>query len=585
MHNSDVAPLSRTSRSRLSAAPGWHLFAALLSAMLLTACGGGGGGGGGSGDSSRTLTDSSGAPALPFDASPPVAVPDNSFGVDCSGSRCGAIDNTTYAGSGVGLWRYSNTTASPAAVPVAISGTFGREVTLILTNLGDVSSPLANTFSPSRFANINGLNQKRVNAAPDNSPGVNRIPARIRHFQTPPLAQQRSAARSLAAPSALAASGVGDSRNWYDPDDQPRTATLQIARTAIDGRRVNFWLESSEYDANKVTDAQLQALADAFTSGDNAIYNMVTSLAGQPWGGHSYGNLIDSTQPLDIVLLNMQDDSQAWGLVGFFWGRNNFRNGTQDGNNVINTSNESLSLYLDTETLYLDSDGLRFEISTLAHELVHMINFYQRSVRRSPQSGDYRYDSWLEELTASMMEDLIGTRLDPSYHIIRDDRFPSWLQAGDFNCDLTTFDDDTGSRCFGYNLAGSFGAWLLRHYGIDFYLSLLTDTSSTDSVAVLDHALRQYGGLGFKDAVRRWGTLLAPLPAAAPDWFGLPGRTQRGFTLPAIDGRNYLRQLPTSAPAQLVPNGHFPQRRANVADPYVETVTVPAHTTLTVIVQ
>ncbi len=580
MHNNDFRVASHPTCTQRAVLQRSLALVPLLAALLLTACGGGGGGGSGGGNGSATVT----PPTAP---DPLVPVPDNTFGVDCAGTHCAALDVSTYAGSGVGIWRYSNTSMAPAVVPVALTGTGGRSVTLVMTNLDNASTINGNIVAPGFSGNRHV--DPVANDGGESEPRINQIPARIRHFQPPVLEPEPEpevtvAARSLAPSATMHGASVGQGRLWYDHEENQRYATLEQQLTASDGRVINFWVENGEYIVSRVTPALLNALSQAFAGGNNPVYGLVTGLADQPWGSHNYGSaLIAPSQPLDIVLLNLDNNGRPWELVGFFWGLNNFRNGA----NGISTSNESLSLYLDTETLYLGNGGLQFEISTLAHELTHMINFYQRVIKRSSPSSDYSYDTWLEEMSALMMEDVVGSRITPNYHVIRDDRFPAWLNAGDFNCDLTQFESNTSSACFGYNLAGSFGAWLLRHYGIDFYKALLAGTSSTDSIALLDNTIRARGGPGFKDAVRRWGTLLALLPAASPPWFGLPERSEQGFTLPAINGSAYVnvRRLPTVAPNPLQANGHYPQLRSNVANTYTETVTVPAYTTLTVIVK
>ncbi|WP_204277729.1 M30 family zinc metallopeptidase, partial [Enterobacter hormaechei] len=69
-------------------------------------------------------------------------------------------------------------------------------------------------------------------------------------------------------------------------------------------------------------------------------------------------------------------------------------------------SNQSLSLYVDSETIYLGgNDGLNTVISTLGHEFTHMANFYQRGVLHGSQ---YMYGTWLEEMTAMTMEDVLS---------------------------------------------------------------------------------------------------------------------------------------------------------------------------------
>ena len=165
---------------------------------------------------------------------------------------------------------------------------------------------------------------------------------------------------------------------------------------------------------------------------------------------------------------------------------------------------------------------------------------------------------------------------------------PRWLNRSTFNCDPTNW--STGSTCFGYNVVGAYGAYLLRQYGVGFYQQLLKDTSSSDSWAVLDHAITQAGGPGLAGTLPRWGSSIALLPAAAsPQGFGYPQRQDAsGYTLVGIDGAALAaaRQLPTQVPSTLVGHGHFPfTRQSDAQGNYQEQLTVPPGVTLTVVVQ
>ncbi|WP_187360141.1 M30 family zinc metallopeptidase [Chitinolyticbacter meiyuanensis] len=421
-------------------------------------------------------------------------------------------------------------------------------------------------------------------ARDDAAQPVNQIPAQIREFnRNPPLDRTTpQISRNVSSAEKPSAAIVGNNQIWYVHVDQmeTRTATLRRKLTAADGRIINFWVENGEFAGDRLTETQLDTIASRFSTGSNAIYGMVTGLAGEPWGAHSLNDLIGPNQELDIVLVNFDHDNQPYGLMGYFWSYNNFKRSTSTPQ-----SNESLSLYLDTETIYRTAGdtGLKTQLNTLAHELTHMINFYQRGVVL-----DNTFDTFLEETSALMMEDIVGLRIDPDYHPIRDGRFPDWLNQAGYNCNVTTWDDDSGSACFSYSVNGSFGGYLLRYYGVEFYRRLLRDDSSSNSVTLLDNAIRGVGGLGLADAVRRWGTSIALLPAlGTPATFGYPERIDSGYTLPGINGPDYLadRVLPSSVPSMLQGYAHFPVVRTPAGNSYNETISVPPGTTLSVIVQ
>ena len=536
---------------------------ALALGAVLAGCGGGGGGG--------------------------PSGPSSQLTAACSGTACGAANATTYSGQGVGVWSYTNTTQAEQQIPVALTNLGSKQVTLIYTNNGDASVPMpALTLTPP--AATTATAQKSLSAAPAT---VNQIPERIRNFK-PRLTAADTQARQSIKPQAAAILPVGSQRSWFvQPGDsriETRQATLRrqaSVPTPTGTRTINVWLEDSEYDAAKVSDAMLDTLVQRFTSGSDAVYPLITGLSGEPWGAHSYGDLIDPDQPLDIVFVNFVPDRTPYGLLGYFWSLNNFK---QDpANPDLKYSNQSLSFYMDTETLYLDpAAGMTNQISTLSHEFVHMTNFYRRSVQLSKPGTDYAFDTFLEEMSAMMGEDIVAQRVTPGFNSIASGRVPSWLSRSGFNCDPAAWSADTAAPCFGYDVNGSLGAYLVRQYGVGFYKQLLSNTTSTDSLQVLGNAIQQAGGPTLPVAVQRWGANIALLPADSPGGFGWPARTEQGFTLAEINGSSLAssRVLPTTVPVNLNARGHFPfLRQPDAQGTYQEQLRVPAGSTLTAVVR
>ncbi|WP_312841270.1 M30 family zinc metallopeptidase [Delftia tsuruhatensis] len=536
---------------------------ALALGAVLAGCGGGGGGG--------------------------PSGPSSQLTAACSGTACGAANATTYSGQGVGVWSYTNTTQAEQQIPVGLTNLGSKQVTLIYTNNGDASVPMpALTLTPP--AATTATAQKSLSAAPAT---VNRIPERIRNFK-PRLTAADMQARQSIKPQAAAILPVGSQRSWFvQPGDsriEARQATLRrqaSVPTPTGTRTINVWLEDSEYDAAKVSDAMLDTLLQRFTSGSDAVYPLITGLSGEPWGAHSYSDLIDPEQPLDIVFVNFVPDRTPYGLLGYFWSLNNFK---QDpANHDLKYSNQSLSFYMDTETLYLDpAEGMTNQISTLSHEFVHMTNFYRRSVQLSKPGTDYAFDTFLEEMSAMMGEDIVAQRVTPGFNSIANGRVPSWLSRSGFNCDPAAWSADTAAPCFGYDVNGSLGAYLVRQYGVGFYKQLLSNTTSTDSLQVLGNAIQQAGGPTLPVAIQRWGANIALLPGDVPSGYGWPARTEQGFTLAAINGSSLAssRVLPTTVPVNLNARGHFPfLRQPDAQGTYQEQLRVPAGSTLTAVVR
>lgn len=556
----------------------WAVTMMVAAAATLAACGGGGGG------------SSGGASSTPQSTTPNITL-----APACSGANCGAL-GTTYAGSGVGVWQATNAGGSAGTVAVSIVGLTGQNVTLVYTNQGAAAQPMpsvpitslglldtTSTATPKAAADVAGND---ANAAFDRQLSDFNAHALDGYVSGPGPRKTQGASGAGSSNTVLrpqSVSAVGAQRTWnhQQPDGTAVvvSATLRQQTTATDGRIVNVWVQDSEYGSSKISDGIVGTLATKFASGNQSIYTLATSLVGQPWGSYSSSaSLIDPNQALDIVVLNMQPDGQPYGRVGYFWARNNFTTSAQP------LSNQSLSLYVDSETVYLGgTDGLNTVISTLGHEFTHMANFYQRGVLHGSQT---MYATWLEEMTAMTMEDVLSSQIDPSFNNVRDSRFPAWLRSA-YDCALTAFDPSLSSSCPGYPIAGSLGGFLLRQYGIAYYTNLLQNFSSTDSAVVLDNAIRAGGGAGLGDAVGRWGTAVALLPVpGSPSGFAYPARSDGGFSIPALNGPNYSgqRTMPTSVPATLQGFGQFPVSRGLKAGTYSETLTVPAYSTVSIIV-
>lgn len=555
----------------------WTIALMVTAASALTACGGGGGGSGGSTSTSNTPQSTSAnitlAPA-------------------CSGANCGAL-GTTYAGSGVGVWQATNTGSTAGTIPVSIAGLTGQNVTLIYTNQSAAAQPMpsvslstlalpSTTGTPVAKASANSTAGSDANVAFDRQISDFNAHA-LDGYATGagPLKAQGASNDAVLRPQSVASVGAQRTWNHQQPDGTAVviSATLHQQVTATDGRIVNLWVQDSEYGTSKVSDGVINTLVTKFASGNQSVYTLATSLVGQPWGSYSSSaSLIDPNEALDVVVLNIQPDGQPYGRVGYFWARNNFTTSAQP------LSNQSLSLYVDSETIYLGgTSGLNTVISTLGHEFTHMANFYQRGVLHGSQT---MYGTWLEEMTAMTMEDVLSSQIDPSFDNVRDSRFPAWLQSA-YDCSLTAFDPSLSSSCPGYPISGSLGGFLLRQYGIAYYTNLLQNFSSTDSATVLSSAIQAGGGAGLGDALGRWGTSVALLPVpGSPSGFAYPARSDSGFSIPALNGPNYSgqRTMPTSVPATLQGFGQFPVARGLKAGTYSETITVPPYSTVSIVI-
>lgn len=539
---------------------------ALMALALIHACGGGG-------DDAPAGT----ALSLP---TPAGMVLSDQWVVDCQ--RCGALDANTYAGTGAGVWFYRNTGSQSVELPIRISGLGGQNVLLIYTNEGAQAAPMPalklKTASGGVAAGASPTGRAATDPAPET---ISQDNARLLND----LLEQRQSylaagsGRPRVAAGAAPALSEGATRTVVDPyRGETLTLTLRKRISTIDGAyKVNLWVDDREFGAGKMSEATLAQFAAYFASTvDRNIYSLASGLIGKPWGEHGYVNLIDASQDLNLVFYN----SNSAGWAGYYAASDQVKKGW------YSKSNEWLALYIASDRLYegASTGSLRWAASTMAHELTHMIHFYQRAVVRGQA-----FDLWLNEMTAMGMEDIIDSRVfGEAYSTTEIMHYPNWLAGGNYNCPLTTWIGLGWSNgCNSYAVSGSFGAFLLRQYGLDYYRSLFSSTQ-TSSLAMLDEAIIGVGGSGYRDALRRWGASLAMFSLnVVPDGHGYPRRLQGGFDLMGFEGAFYrsLRRLPATVPDTLAPLAHFPLDRGRVNGVYAETLSVPPGTALTVTIQ
>ncbi|WP_277185339.1 hemagglutinin [Caballeronia sp. BR00000012568055] len=580
--------------------------AALVLTLTLGACGGGGGGGGSSADTTKSATSGSAASATSATTAPTtntsVAVATSTDGkLHAACTNCGAADDSTYSGSGTGLWQALNETDQSSVVNVTLGNVAGKHVSLVFTNEGasqSMSSIAANqdmTSSVSKSAVSSSKTLSSVNAPPlsFDSTRLQTIHEFNRTGWTSftnasPDANSTSAAQLPASTSKAAAQSnvVGSTtRMFWIGEDSNRQMTLEGTQQTSDGTTINLWVETAEYGSAKVSAGIVQQLLKTY-AGAGGVYDLVTSIGGPFWGATNHtGVIAANNQPIDIVVANLTPDGKAFGELGYFYALNNFVN---QGSGPTAHSNQDLSIYVDSETLYLGGTlGCQVIKSVMAHESQHMQSFYRRAMLLG---ADYVFDTWLEEMMAMMMEDWLSTSLDASYAPIRDDRVVSFLSYaghGGYSCSLTTW-TPVASACDSYAMNGSFGGFLNRQLGLAFYKSMLTDKSSTNSLTALNNVIAQYrAGSSVAQEFRYFtATTDGQVPANANvARYSFASRTDNGLTLVPIDPSAFTRDLPSSSPGTLASLSSFPAARSNVPATYSESVTVPAHSTLTVIIR
>jgi hypothetical protein len=509
--------------------------------------------------------------------------------VDCSGIHCGSSGNT-YTGSGIGVWRYKNGGSRAATLNVSLSNIANKDIMIVFTNEGNSRVNLPYIYVNSTLHNL----YNEMNIQSDNDDYIdtfNHIPDTVREFNARNFALKKSESNQNINYNQLSAKTVGDWNVWnivnrYDQNEQ-RNATLRHQQTVSGGRTVNIWVENSEYRSDRISSATVNEIAQYL----NIIVNSVTSVAGEPWGTYDAELnelLIPASQPLNIVFVNYDQNGYALGVLGYFYALNNFLNG-----NGVSNSNEALAVFVDTETIYLHSEGKKHIISTIAHELTHAVVFYKRGI----VMNDY-FDTFLNEMSAIMMEDIVAKKLDSTFNDVKF-RYIDWHEETSYNNDFANWCTPDNNWCFGgdqsYDIAGSFGAYLLRQHGIAFYKELFATRSSSGSdlharsLNILDKAIRTYNSSGLGRALQRWGASIAMFPADANlTGFGYPARNNdNGFNFEAFNGNDYkqYRALPTYSPASLAAHGHFPFLRKETNNIYATELTVPAGVSVSIVVK
>jgi hypothetical protein len=365
------------------------------------------------------------------------------------------------------------------------------------------------------------------------------------------------------------------------------TATLQSRNTQQDGATVNIWVDDNwwstfpEDSTDLVTQTKADALADAFLRPDdvagvsNDIYDWVTDMLGEPWGEHGYANLLspaDYGKTIDILLVDvLQDGSTDGGIVGFFWGKDNYL-ATSSGL-ITDYSNERIMFYLDAPIYAQLQEGEwdvanswpELGISTLAHEFQHMIHFYQKNILRRSGLGT---ETWLNEMLSLVTEDILADKLGiagprgvseaaaPAGDAGESGNSAGWLPYFNVDNDISLYAWNDADPIPNYAVNYAFGAFLARNYGGPAFLHETVQSFPADESAI-EQALDSLGYReDFREVLSRWAAAVlvsdevivpfeedAGLPASynAGTWFesSYMGTTYR---LGSINLFNYLGQ-------------------------------------------
>ncbi|WP_169737788.1 M30 family zinc metallopeptidase [Curvibacter gracilis] len=485
--------------------------------------------------------------------------------VDCSGSNCGALSASSYSGNGVGAWRFVNPVNAPTTLNINISGVkSGQHATLIFTNTGtttaqspsegSLSSPvLAASGNAAARTTTTVQTAERLLSADAEAQSHSELLAKNRAMAG--LLAGNSTARSAQSGSNTSLLGgrstqlnstpaVGTARTWNDLYNSLTTPVLYATTAAAtcslpSGRNVVFWLDSEATRTGLVSASDITAMQTT-VCGASGGFDRMNALLGDVWGpsANNYSTQLiqDGSSLLDINIAIVNAPSTA-GWAGYFYGVNNF---LKSAATTTANSNQALVFFINAAQIQASR---AYAISSLLHEATHMTNFYQRSVARNTS-----HDTWLEETSAMMTEDIVTPVVNAGYNPIASIRVPTYMATGG-GTSYINWVDLSGKN---YAIGGAFGAYLNRRYGLSVYKQLITTcndggSASNGSYTCLDALIKANGGSGLADDFAHFGAaLFAPVPLTlAIAQYGLPSKTDGGYTLGAVDTTQFASKLPS----------------------------------------
>ncbi len=496
-----------------------------------------------------------------------------SLTVDCVGANCGASNSTTYAGSGIGVWRYNNTSSAlSATLNISISGvSAGKKALLLFTNGGGNATATAPSFGSSATmtqvqstTHLSASNQSPELVAQSEEDAAHNHVFQLKReikaelARTAALTKQGvpSMVRPAAAPAPLPTTNVGQARVWADnfqsytnPDNYNTTARKTCAVST--GRTVVFWVDDVAWTSGKFTQSLVDQFAAAFC-GSSGGYERLVALIGDIWGPHSYAQFMSdssSLQDVNIVLVPTTFGYGGYacvycGLLGSWYRKN-------DPTSKYVNQPGALAFFINISKFSgasTSASTVNYYSSSLIHESQHMINFYQRYIKR-----DQDHEDWLEETSAMMAEDIVSAAVISNtdgtpYGAMKTIRIPGYLATGGGRSYINWVTLDSIS----YDIGGSFGAFINRRFGITVFKSLVTNcndgTLGVSSYQCLDSLLRSNGSSGLADDFARMGaSLFGLMPATGvPAQYGFPSKVDSGYTLGAVDASAFSSQRPAS---------------------------------------
>jgi hypothetical protein len=197
-------------------------------------------------------------------------------------------------------------------------------------------------------------------------------------------------------------------RNFSTEKDYKLKAELLVS-----GKYCNVWVEKG----NSTGKAQAKNIADAY---DNKVHLQMISAFGlknPKYNGRTFSDIMkfadylgDGDGKLCILLLDIKDDYKGVNdtyVAGYFWA-GDFLNDPK-----YPSSNLRDMIYIDTNP-GMDGGKIDRAVTTLAHEMQHLMNFVTSVITRVIDKGDGKYiypmNLWIDEGLSSAAEYIINNR-------------------------------------------------------------------------------------------------------------------------------------------------------------------------------
>jgi len=291
------------------------------------------------------------------------------------------------------------------------------------------------------------------------------------------------------------------------------TASLEASETYCD-----IWVDMEVINNSNLTAQDFLDLAKKF----DEIYPLATKLLGFENGGDpeepdNYGG-IDGRPQIQILVYDINygaDIKNEGGILGFFFGIDQYPQSFWDslpGLIAANSFGFSRMRSNEAEIFYIDSGFLELRPntvhSTLIHEFQHMVNFYQKVMKKARVT-----ETWYTEMLSMLAEDVIGplVGIDPAGHPINT-RIPLFLDIYDwFGVDKWHAVRDE-MFAYTYSTVYAFGAYLIRNYGGPELIKEMMFNNSANQTSVTQ-AMRALNGAdssySFNYALEHYGEALA----------------------------------------------------------------------------